>query len=184
MHERYLGDSYDIVKRFWGELLSPISPVLAHPRFIPSDLRNYFTRLTNIPMWDETRTDHTRYSLLLDPHTGIPMHDAAMQVLRISHAPIKFIADLFSDANLSFIICFDQTTDRQHDLSVADQRDAKRHALNALGIVSFYYLSHAPFLFASKTPGTLNEVRDRILNAGIPEITSSGTRVQRISVAT
>jgi hypothetical protein len=182
MHERYLGDSYDLVKRFWGELLSPIAPVLAHPRFIPSDLRDSFTRLTNIPMWDETRRNYARYSLLLDPHTGIPMPEAAVQGLRISHAPVKFIVDLFNNANLAFIICFDQTTDRQHDLSIADQREAKREAFSALQIVSFYYLSHAPFLFASNSAGTLNEVRNRILDAGIPEITSSGTRVQKISV--
>ena len=126
MHERYLGDSFDIVKRFWRQLLSPIAPVFAHPRFILAALQGAFTRLTEIPIWDEGDKTGKDYALLLDPHTGIPLPDAAMNELRISHAPITFIAGLFNDASLQFIICFDQTADRQHDLCIADQRDANQ----------------------------------------------------------
>lgn len=94
MHERYLGDSYDIVKRFFGEQLSPIAPMHAHPRFVPNDLYDAFTRLTTIPIWDENAD--VEFSLLLDPHTGIPLPDAAMQDVRISHAPIQCPSALVS----------------------------------------------------------------------------------------
>lgn len=181
MHERYLGDSYDIVKRFFGEQLCPIAPMRAHPRFIPDDLHDAFTRLTTIPVWDE-KTDE-KMSLLLDPHTGIPLPDAANQGVRISHAPIQFIADLLKMPNLSFVVCFDQTRDRQHELSIADQPDAKREALRDLGVFSFYYMSHAPFLFASKTSDTLVFVRNRLIELGVPEITTNGTRLQSINIA-
>src|SRR6266478_6504291 len=33
VHEKYLGDSYDLVKRFWCESLGPVAPLYAHPRF-------------------------------------------------------------------------------------------------------------------------------------------------------
>ena len=184
MHERYLGDSYDIVKRYWGQLLSPIAPVCVHPRFVPQNLQDAFTKLTNIPVWVATDDRDEQYSLLLDPHTGIPLPDAANQDVRISHAPIEFIARLFDDTKLAFVICFDQTTNRQHDLSIHDQRDSKRDALAQRGVFSFYYLSHAPFLFASKSRDVLNQVRHELLDAGIPESTSLGTRVQTISDAT
>ena len=95
MHERYLGDSYDIVKRFWAETLSPVAPLFAHPRFIPADLQKRFSKFTKIQIWPADQTANTPYSLLLDPHTGIPLPDAANQRERISHSPINFIAELF-----------------------------------------------------------------------------------------
>jgi hypothetical protein len=52
MLEKYLGDSYDLIKRFWHEALEPIAPLYAHPKFIPADLRTRFTTLTSIPILD------------------------------------------------------------------------------------------------------------------------------------
>jgi len=33
-----LGDSYDLVKRFWAEALGPGGTLYAHPRFVPAAL--------------------------------------------------------------------------------------------------------------------------------------------------
>lgn len=107
MHEKYLGDSFDILKRFWVELLSPVAPMMAHSRFIPDHMRQSFTRLTGAPIFDATRKPRRPYSLLLDPHAGIPLPDASYQKLRMSHVPIEFIADLFADVDLLFVACYD-----------------------------------------------------------------------------
>src|SRR5438552_17254728 len=45
VHEKYLGDSYDLVKRFWCESLGPVAPLYAHPRFVPSLLMLLFFSL-------------------------------------------------------------------------------------------------------------------------------------------
>lgn len=181
MHEQYLGDSFDILKRFWVDLLSPAAPMLAHSRFIPADLQPRYTQLTGATIYDPTNTMTSAYSLLLDPHTGIPLPDAANQRLRVSHAPIDFIASLFDDPNLSFIACYDQTARRQADLSLVYQLNAKRTQLLTHDIPSFYYVSHAPFLFASRSADTLNSIRQRMLDAGIPERTSTTIRLQTVN---
>jgi len=181
MHEQYLGDSFDILKRFWVDLLSPSATMLVHSRFIPIDLRPRFTQLTGATIYDPDTPVNSPYSLLLDPHTGIPLPDAQNQRQRVSHAPIDFIASLFEDANLSFVACYDQTKRRQARFSLSDQLDAKRTQLLDHGINSFYYVSHAPFLFASRSCDTLHKIRQRMIDAGIPVNTSKTIRLQAVN---
>ncbi len=176
MHERHLGDSYDILKKFWHDQLSRLAPVFAHPRFIPVDLVDRYSSLTGIPLLPKSVDQ--KYALLLDPHTGIPLPTAANQDVRLSHAPISFIRNLFDDNKLTFVICFDQASDRLNDAPVEDQRDQKREWLSNNGIHSFYYVSHAPFLFASPTRDVLISVRNQLVASGIPESTSGGTRLE------
>jgi len=38
MQREFLGDSYDAVKRLWGDALLSWAPVYAEPIFIPADL--------------------------------------------------------------------------------------------------------------------------------------------------
>jgi hypothetical protein len=52
----YLGDSYDIVKRFWSESLRAVAPLLAHPRFVPADIRMQYTSVTSIPVLDTDKS--------------------------------------------------------------------------------------------------------------------------------
>src|SRR5437867_2849648 len=76
MREKYLGDSYDLVKRFWAESLSPVGRLLAHPGFIPAEMRAQYTLITNIPMLDSLNSqniDSRGFGLLMDPDTGIPL---------------------------------------------------------------------------------------------------------------
>lgn len=42
MDERFLGDSYDLVKRFWAESLRPIGELYADIAFVPEKLREKF----------------------------------------------------------------------------------------------------------------------------------------------
>lgn len=180
MHEKYLGDSFDILKRFWVEVLSPAATMLAHPDFIPKDLQRRFTQLTGAEIYDPSTPTTSTYSLLIDPNTGIPLPSGKNQNTRISHAPISFIASVFEDSQLSFIACYDQSKSRQTDLTLMDQLDAKRRQLLQHDIYSFYYVSHAPFLFASRSSGTLKSIRKLLIEAGIPEQTSTTIRLQTV----
>jgi len=182
MRDIYLGDSYDIVKRFWAHALRDIAPMYAHPRFVPVDLRAQFSALTTIEILDSNRLPETPFGMLLDPHTGIPLPDARCQKVSIALAPVSFIAEQFAILGPAFIVCFDQTHDRHRskELGIDDQREAKRDALLSLGVYSFYYLSHAPFLFMAKDIGMLKRVRDSLTATGIPEQTPATIRLQPI----
>ncbi len=182
MRDIYLGDSYDIVKRFWTYALREIAPMHAHSRFIPRNLRGRFSAITTVPILDPNHLPDRPFGLLLDPHTGIPLPDARSQEVTIALAPIPFIAEQFAKLAPSFIVCFDQTHDRHRskDRGIDDQREAKREALLSLGIYSFYYLSHAPFLFMANDVGILTRVRSALIAAGIPEQTRSTVRLQPI----
>jgi len=45
-----LGDSFDIVKRFWAERLAPIAPLVAHGFFVPVELRQAFSGMVGMPI--------------------------------------------------------------------------------------------------------------------------------------
>ncbi len=68
----------------------------------------------------------------------------------------------------------------QPGLDVDEQRAVKRDYLRDQGIASFYYISHAPFLFMAQNTTTLQEVRDRMIALGIPEQTLDTIRLQPI----
>lgn len=46
--KNYLVDSFDLVKRHWGETLRDIAPLHAEPRFIPAGMRNEHTQVTGV----------------------------------------------------------------------------------------------------------------------------------------
>jgi len=168
MREKYLGDSFDIVKRFWAERLASVAPLYAHPRFVPKNLRPAFESMTGMPIAGTHGTSGQQFGLFLDPHTGIPLPSEATQRVSASHAPLAFIAAEMNRLGPLYLICFDQSHKRVSGLSRADQRERKRAALSALDISSFYYVSHAPFLFAARQAEVLDQVRSRLRECGIP----------------
>jgi hypothetical protein len=106
--------------------------------------------------------------LFLDPDTGIPL-PAPTQKASISHAPVSFIAGELNRLKPKYVICFDQSHDRNCGLTKPKQRHSKMAALQNLRIASFYYVSHAPFLFAAGDVPNLELVRRRLVDSGIPE---------------
>src|SRR5207244_11033429 len=59
-------------------------------------------------------------------------------------------------------ICFDQSYHRHHELSRELQRAKKMQFLQRHGIASFYYVSHAPFLFMARKAEVLHAMHDRL----------------------
>ena len=167
MRRKYLGDSYDLVKRTFAGALGPIAPLYAHPQFVPADIRADYTVITAIPILGSRPAGE--FGLLLDPHTGVPLPTARTQRPTPSYAPVGFIASLAEELRPTYLICFDQSYHRRPGFGSAAQREAKRRALEERKICSFHYVSHAPFLFAATVSDILLEVRGRLRDLGIPE---------------
>src|SRR5436190_781978 len=97
----------------------------------------------------------------------------------------KYLGDSFDVVKRFWgehLVCFDQSIHRKHEggLTRDEQREAKRVFLRSRGIASFYYVSHAPFLFMAEDVGRLRAIRDRLLELGIPEQAAKGIRLEPI----
>jgi hypothetical protein len=167
MQRRYLGDSYDLVKRHWAQSLFPIGPLFAHPKFVPDEIGKEYELVTAIPVFDLRPA--TPFGLLLDPDTGIPLPTSHGAKVSRSHAPLSYVIDVYEQSRPAYLICFDQSYHRKHDLKRADQMESKMNYLRDRGLYSFYYDSHAPFLFISDNVDTLSAIRDRLSSLGIPQ---------------
>lgn len=164
----YLGDSYDLVKRFWAESLRQVAPLHAHPRFVPPGIRAQYTAVTSIPVLNIDELPDGLFGILLDPHTGIPQPSEFSTEATASHAPLLFITQINERLRPAYMICFDQSYHRRHENSRHEQLEMKQEFLRRRGISSFYYDSHAPFLFMAEEAKTLAAVRSRLVLLGVP----------------
>ena len=162
MDQKYLGDSYDLVKRFFCQVLSPITPLYAHEKFVPPGIREAYTKLTKIQILG-TRPQG-RFGILLDPDTGATDGHATKK-----HVSLQFIADLNREFRPTYMICFDQSYHRKHENDKKGQRGEKLRRLRALGLQSFYYSSPAPFLFVAESREVFDVIFDLLRFEGIPD---------------
>jgi len=166
MKRDFLGDSYDAVKRLWQQVFAEWAPLYAEPRFIPRELQDDFTRLTGIPLLAGRHP--ADYSILNDPDTGIRLSDAKDQREGRKHIRVATIIDQLRNRGPRCVVTFDLSHDRRRELKQEGERQVKLHFLAEKGIHAFYYVSHAPFLFAFPDRDSLRELQDRLLRAGIP----------------
>jgi len=163
----FLGDSYDAVKRMWRDMLADWAPLYAEPRFIPgADLQQAFTRLTRIPILQGEPT--YPFSILNDPDTGIRLPGEQNQQEGRTHVTIETIVDQLRNG-ARCVTTFDQSDYRRGNLSLGDQHRMKLRFLSRKGGHGFYYVSHAPFLFAVHDAGVLEQLREILRNAGLPD---------------
>lgn len=167
MRRQFLGDSYDAVKRLWQETFFDWAPLLAEPRFIPEDIWDDFTTVTRIPLLNKQRPH--AYSIFNDPDTGIRLPDRENQKEGISHISLATIANQLRNPAVRCVVTFDQSHHREPGFSPTDQCNAKVLWLRRQGFCAFYYVSHAPFLFAFPKPAHMKEALRRLRNAGIPK---------------
>jgi len=169
VNQKYLGDSYDIVKRFWAESLRPIAPLFADSRFIPEEIREEFSLVTAMPVIDlNAPLPQKPFGIFLDPDTGIPLPSNPMKHATTSHVSLDYIVRLHDEFTPKYLICFDQSYHRKHELSKQEQKEKKREYLREHGLSSFYFESQAPFLFVSHNSEALNAISTRLLSIGIP----------------
>jgi hypothetical protein len=125
--------------------------------------------VTSIPVLDTDKLPDGPFGLLLDPHTGIPLPAESQDKATASHAPLPFIVQVNERLRPAYMICFDQSYYRRHDLKRRKQLEQKREFLQGAGISSFYYDSHAPFLVMAGTAENLTAVRSRLVSLGVPK---------------
>lgn len=167
MKRDFLGDSYDLVKRFWGQLLADWAPLFADPRFIPADLYKEYSALTGIEMLPSPLPE--RFSIINDPDTGIRLPGEADQREGRTHTTINAIISQLEQLRPKCIITFDQSNYRHSRQTLKQQRSTKLGELRARLKYGFYYVSHAPFLFTFSNQSDMEYVQTLILEAGIPE---------------
>ena len=160
-----LGDSYDIVKRFIRETLSSIAPLVADPYFLePSLSPRDYERATGISL--RTVSSPPRFGLLLDPHTGIHV---AHQLRKGRHyATTQYIAATLDDGCVAYCVVFDQSYTR-NGVPRNDQLRPKLDEMARHCIASFYYVSHAPFLFATRDATMARRLRRAFRRSGLPD---------------
>jgi hypothetical protein len=173
MKQAFLGDSYDAVKRLWQELFADWAPLYADSRFIPKEIRSDFEKLTKISMLEDHPPSY--YSILNDPCTGIRLPSSEIQSEGQKHVSIETIIMQINNG-AQCVVTFDQRIYRNIGMDPKEQRQAKMMRLSEDGCQSFYYVSHAPFLFAFPDKQALKKVEGILTSEGIPQ-----NRLEKIS---
>ena len=154
------------MKRLWQEVFAEWAPLYAEPRFIPEDIRSEFTAFTRIPLLNEHRPMFC--AILNDPDTGIRLPNRSNQSEGRSHIALSTIREQLRNAAVQCVITFDQSKHREPGLSLKSQRNAKLQWLQRERLSAFYYVSHAPFLFAFSEPARMGVALSLIRRAGVP----------------
>jgi hypothetical protein len=163
MNQLRFGDSYDIVKRFFCEVLRGqrydifIEPMFTDER--QSSKESLFYRFLDVKHVSDHTRGRTSTALLVDPDTGVSNHD------RKKHVSFDRIADLCKVHRIVFV--FDQAFSRSR--SRDEQMKEKLTALVRRKRTALYYKSHACFLFASRSRKSICRLRDHLVRLGVPE---------------
>ncbi len=166
MTKSKLGDSYDIVKRFFRDTLSRIAPLTSDPYFLESSLSwSDYERATGIPLRSDTPAGSGLIGVLLDPHTGIHVSDRPL--ISRKYASTRYITNFLDDPSVVYCVVFDQAFER--GVRREDQIERKLKYLAARDVVGFYYVSHATFLFAARRQRIVDDLRDALRQTGLPE---------------
>ena len=172
MNQSFLGDSYDLVKRFFCHELTVLGyGVLIEPMFTDNwnGKEDNFFRLVGATPTLISHPSSSRTALFFDPDTGINEKGGKQ------HVSFDRLAQETKEYELVF--SFDQSFSRQAKASLVMQQ--KLAALQDRGCHAMYYDSHARFLFTSTRRIYLNELRLHLVGLGLP----SERLVQRIAVA-
>jgi hypothetical protein len=163
MNPQWFGDSYDIVKRFFaGHLRDMGYQVYIDPMFTGQwdGLEKQFYDFIGVIPLDYFIKSSEKTALLIDPDTGVGDKSKA------THTTIETLLNHIEQHKIVF--SYDQSFSRNRNLQI--QR--MHHKLNRLknkGATGFYYNSHAPFLFTSKSPEILANLKQFLTEIGLPK---------------
>ena len=160
MNLQFLGDSYDLVKRFFVGALRELGyEVVADPMFtdVWATPATYYQLIGALDRQVGSNLA-IKAALLLDPDTGIREKPSKQ------HVSFQRIAD--ATRRYRLVCSFDQSFARGKDVSQAIQTKLK--IFHDLGLVAMYYDSHARFLFASREQPLVDELRQHLRGVGIP----------------
>lgn len=180
MRVRFLGDSYDIVKKSVIAWLFEFGPWVTHPIFTEAfepERAASFSRLLGTRLLSESvltpRTDRSEYfsscrtagNLFLDPDTGVcvePRHGAKSVNYVFGTELVEWC--ILRTSALTLI--FDQSYSRG---SRGERMQEKLAYFAAENVYGFAYSSHATFLLLSADSELIKVARERLLEvSGLP----------------
>lgn len=161
MNPAFLGDSYDLVKRFFVQELRSLGYMVEVDPLFTGDwagTEDAFHRLIGATQYHAQTAPKDQSALFIDPDTGIREKASRCHVSfkRIAEETNKFV----------LVSAFDQSFSRQGNPLATMQLKIK--ALAELGVSALYYNSHARFLFASRQAARIAELRVHLHKVGIP----------------
>ena len=160
MHPQWFGDSYDVVKRFFVEVLSDAGFETFVDPMLTSDWdgieADFYRFLKAKPL--ETYEGGRNVALFLDPDTGVGKRPSPQ------HTTVPLMAEKLSEFPIVF--SFDQSFSRGKDSRA--QIAEKLAAATELGASAFFYDSHARFLFLAESDELCHRVMSAILSVGLP----------------
>ncbi len=163
MNPAFLGDSYDLVKRFFCVEIQKLGYRISVDAMLTGHWANaeeQFYRLIGIAPRAPAPEGTCLSALFLDPDTGIntkggPRH---ISLDRISREVMAY----------DLVLCFDQAFSRKAD--PAEVMAVKLIALRSHACHAMYYDSHARFLFASRRSEAIDGLHAHLTDLGLPSL--------------
>ena len=179
MRIEFLGDSYDIVKRFLLRSVAPDAEWMAFPMFtheVTTDDISAFEAFLNVRVVSSKAltisTDRAKHLLapadhrhiFLDPDTGIKLKPSnGADSVKYVFGP-ELIALCQQDPN-RLLLVFDQSVPRGGERKAIEEKLKYFHERNICG---FAYLSHACFVVLSGSETACLTARLRLLASNLP----------------
>ncbi len=159
MRDSWFGDSYDIVKRYFiGELKAIGYQVVFDPSFMVNMReKKRFYHFIGAAEKYENKSEKT--AIVLDPDTGIG------KGRKQTHVSLSYIIEKTDHHDI--VLTFDQSFSRS--VPKDDQMERKLTEAKDHDRYGFYYDSHAPFLFVARKKSTLQEIKQRLTDSGLPK---------------
>ena len=161
MNPKYLGDSYDIVKRFFCSVFQELGyEITVDPMFTGNwaDEGKSFYNFLGTNNQKNILAKSNMKALFIDPDTGVN-HRGGKQ-----HVSFQRLID--ESQKYQIVFSFDQSFSRQEDSNKI--MNDKLNEVLRLGGHGMYYDSHARFIFVSATKDELLKLRNHLLNIGLP----------------
>lgn len=162
MRPEFLGDTFDIAKRFFCEALRSLGfTVYVDPLFTGdwSGQEKTYYQFLGVEPYTDGRAPRGMTALFLDPDTGVNE--------RGSHSHVSYDRLAVEAKNHSLVFSFDQAFSRAGE--AGPKLQVKLNAMAERGCAALYYASHAHFLFVSRKHVHLRRLRTHLLSLGLPE---------------
>lgn len=143
MNPDWFGDSYDVVKRYFAEVIRALGYAVYVDPMPTGNWRHTEANFLKFLGAKHVRDHDTsmKSALLLDPDTGIGTRPSPR------HTTVERVASRLKEHTLVFV--FDQSFSR--GTPSLSQLQEKLGCLHGLDVHGFYYDFHARFLFASRS---------------------------------
>ena len=167
VNSKYFGDSYDLVKRFFIEVLkSEGYTVYVAPMFTGNHAemdKNYYL-LIGAELTPDKGPGSEKTALFVDPDKGINEKKTD------EYVTIQNVFERLKSCKFTLVLVFDQSFSRNKRFATQRMRQ-KLLDFSKQSVSGFFYNSHANFFFGAldKNKKLLEKYRCKLLQMGVPE---------------